>query len=136
MAVRLPLLLTGNPRSSTGGEVRRAEREQLLVGVDAIAVAGGEGAGGEHVVGVADDRDADRRQQQRGKVSGRHDRKARCRQPGRDLSDDPDALVLQREHGHGGGGEKHPDQRHRCLRGQPRTQQQKGQHRRGQGQRR
>ena len=47
-------LRAGRPR------VGRAEGEELLVAVDGLAVAGGEGAGGQHVVGVGRRRDAER----------------------------------------------------------------------------
>ncbi len=56
MAVRLPLLLTGKPCSSPAASVARAESEQLLLRVDALPMPGGEGAPGQHVVCVADDR--------------------------------------------------------------------------------
>jgi hypothetical protein len=46
------------------------KREQLLVGVDAVAVADGEGPRGQDVVGVRDDRDAHGRKKQRGEISG------------------------------------------------------------------
>ena len=48
------------PMQCSGGQVRCPEGKQLLVGVDAIAVPGGERAGREDIVGVRDDRDSDR----------------------------------------------------------------------------
>jgi len=47
-----------------GADVRRAEGEELLVGVGAVAAADRERAAGQHVVGVPDQQHTSRRQQQ------------------------------------------------------------------------
>ena len=67
MTVRLPLLLTGKPCSSPAATLAAPRAEHLLVGVERVRVTGGEGAAGEHVVGVRHDRDADGGQQQVGR---------------------------------------------------------------------
>ena len=95
-AVRLPLLLTGKPCSSARRDVGRAEREQLLVRRrPLVAVPGGERAAGEHVVGVADDGDA----QRRAAAAPRGRRRRRTGRPGPaapdgTVADDRDAVVL------------------------------------------
>ena len=113
MAVRLPLLLTGMPADESGAEVGAAEREQLALRVDRLALAGGERPAGEDVVGVGDEGDADRRADQRGEVVGRDVGKAGDGQAGRDVADDGDAAVLQVEEEDDRRRAEHADQRHR-----------------------
>jgi hypothetical protein len=79
-----------------GPYVRRAEGEELLVRVGAVAAADCERATGQHVVGIPDEQHTSRRQQQGGVITQR--RQAGHRQAGRELPDDGDALVLQVEH--------------------------------------
>jgi hypothetical protein len=53
-AVRLPLLLTGKPWN-TGSDIRAAQREELLVRINAVLATGRESPGSQDVVGVADE---------------------------------------------------------------------------------
>ena len=80
-----------------GAEVGAAEGEQLALRVDGLAVARGERAAGEDVVGVGDEGDADRRADQRDEVVGRDVGKPGYGQPGRDVADDGDPAVLEVE---------------------------------------
>ena len=61
-AVRDPLVPTGMPWRDARGDLGDAEREQLLVGVDDLVVAGGEGARGEDGVGERDEEDGQGRE--------------------------------------------------------------------------
>lgn len=56
-AVRDPLVPTWMPFGDARGDLGDTEREQLLVGVDDLVVAGGEGAGREDGVGERHDED-------------------------------------------------------------------------------
>ena len=56
MTVRLPLLLTGNPWISPVDRLDAPRASSSWLASMRVVVAVGEGAGGEHVVGVADDR--------------------------------------------------------------------------------
>ena len=87
MAVRLPLLLTGKPVHQTRGEVRRSERQQLPLGVDALVASVREGAPGQDVVGVADEGHAQRRRDQRQHAVEGHVRQRRDRQTVGDRAD-------------------------------------------------
>ncbi len=64
-AVRDPLVPTGMPWVTPDGDLGDPEREQLLVGVDDLVVAGGEGAGGEDRVGEANEEDGQRSRDER-----------------------------------------------------------------------
>jgi hypothetical protein len=112
-----------------GRHVRRAEREQFLVGVDAVAVADGEGPCGQDVVGVRDDRDAHGGQQQCGEIGRGHVGNARSRQPRRHVAYYPDAVCLQVEDGGDKRGEHHDDERHRRAREAVRSGEQQHEHR-------
>ncbi len=134
MAVRLPLLLTGNPCSRPGAEVGGAEREQLPLRVDRLAVPRGEGAAGEDVVGVADEGDAERRGQHGGQVRSADVGRRRHRHAAGDLADEAHPVVGQVEHRGGRGRAEHAEERHRRARGHGGDDQHRGQ--RGQAERR
>ena len=82
----------------TGSDVADAQRPQLRVCVHSLAMAGRERAGGQHVVGERDDRDACGRDQQRRKIRKRDTGQPGCRQPARDLPDHPNPVAVQREY--------------------------------------
>ncbi|MCU1662857.1 MAG: hypothetical protein JWR58_2922, partial [Pseudonocardia sp.] len=109
--VRLPLLLTGNPCRNPRGEVRRAAREHLLVGVEGLAVPHRERTPGEHIVGVGHDRHADGGEQKVHQVGDCDRWQLRRGQPAGYRSDHPDADPVQREHGGGACGQQHREQR-------------------------
>ena len=94
-----------------GAEVGRAQREELLVGVEpgTLVVAPGEGSGGEDEVGVADQQDAHGGQYQvwqLGQVRHGHDGKAQG-----DVTDHGDAVsAVEVEDRHGRGAERHDEQ--------------------------
>ena len=88
-----------------------AEGEQLALGVDLLALMAGEGAAGEDVVGVADERDADGRADQCSQVLGGDVGQAGHPQAGRDVTDDCDAVVAEVEDRDDRGGTEHADQR-------------------------
>ena len=134
--------VTGNPPEMAAPMFDGAERDQLLVGVDALAALGGERQGDRDRLHVADDRD-----QQRGDEDLRPERRIERRQgdPGqalRDLADDADAARGEpeapdrqgrRDDGHGGAdlredvrgrARRAPRRRRRGLR-PPRTQKRK-----------
>ena len=83
-----------------GRQVDRAESEELLVGVDPVAVAAGERPRGQDVVDVADDHDAQRGPEQvaRGRLRP-HVRGADGGQPSGDRADEVQTLLAEGEHG-------------------------------------
>ena len=91
MTVRLPLELIGKPWKQAGRDVGAAEREELLVAVDGLAVPGAEGTARQDVVGVADDGDAERRRQQGPQVHVADVGQRQGRQTLRHRTDDVDA---------------------------------------------
>ena len=119
------------PLHHAGRHVRGTEGEQLLVGVDGVAVAGCEGAPGQHVVGVRHDRHPDSRQQQRPHVAGGDRRQGGSRQSRGDLPHDGDATSLEVEDRDRGGGQEHPHQGHRRTWPQVAPDEEQGQHRGG-----
>ena len=121
IAVRLPLLLTGNPRSTPAARLAAPRASSSVVPSMFSPRRVREGAGGEHVVGVADDRDADGREQQRDEVVDGQGRQPRHGQPAHGGADQPDPAVVEGEQGDDGGGGQHPDHRHRPGRPQPRA---------------
>ena len=96
ITVRLPLLLTGKPWVQPTARLVTPERQQLLVRIDPVAVADGEGAGGQHVVHVG------RRSSRRAPGPSRSDRSAiptagtvDVGQAARDVADEPHPAVLE-----------------------------------------
>ena len=70
-----------------GGQVARTQGEQFRVGVDPVAVPGGERTGGQDVVGVADEHRPDRRQERGGQVGEPRRRAGPPTAAARDLAD-------------------------------------------------
>ena len=104
------------PADERGADVRGPHGQELLVVVHPGATAGGEGACGEDVVGVPDDEDAERRQQQDAQV-GRVERgQADVHAVEGHVADRRDALRRQVEHRDDGRRQQHDDERHRDLR--------------------
>src|SRR5262249_33215637 len=90
--------------------VRHTEREELLVVVDVALPARLEGARSQHVVGVADDRDAGGREQQAHDVRPGHVREGEARKVGRNAADDGDAVAVEIEDGDDSGTAEDRDQ--------------------------
>ena len=80
-----------------GGQVREAQSQQLLVGIDAVAVAGGDRASGEDVVGVADERDADGDGKELPEVASGHVGQLELGEPAGDVADQRDATRVESE---------------------------------------
>lgn len=79
----------------SGADICRAEGRQLAVGVQGVwVVVPGERACGQDDVGVADQQNAESRQDQVGEVS--QPGQGETRQAGRDRADDVDSLLLVR----------------------------------------
>jgi hypothetical protein len=93
-----------------GRQVRRTEGQELLIAVDGVSVLGGEGARGHHVVGVADEGDADGRGDQAQGVDPREVRDRRRGQPRGHRPDHLDPEPLQAEDRDSPRREHHGDQ--------------------------
>ena len=110
MAVLLPLLLIGKPRSRPGSGVRHAEGQQLLVGVDALAAAL-ERAPSQHVVAEGNQEHAQGGQYQLPYVSQVHLGQSRCWQACGDMPHQRYAVLPQAEDRADGGAQQHGGQR-------------------------
>ena len=109
MAVLLPLLLIGKPRSRPAG-VRHAEGQQLLVGVDALAAAL-ERPSGQHIVAEGNQEHAQRGQHQLPHITQVHLGQSRCRQARGDMPYQRHAVLPQAEDRADGGAQQHGGQR-------------------------
>ena len=115
-----------HPGEEGGAEVGAAEGDQLPRRVDPVALAGGEGARGQDVVGEPHERHRQRSGDQ-GDDSGETEvGPSRLGQPRRDVPDHGDPVVLQAECGDGHAGPDHAEQRDRCPRPAPRREQHRG----------
>ena len=134
IAVRLPELFTGKPCTRPAATLA-APRARSSSRVDAVTVPGGERAGGEHVVGEADDGDRERRGQecpgpQRGsrrRPQRGHVGQAERRQRERQRAHDGHAVVGQPGRPDGQGRSEHADERDRTCGPQPGADQQEHQ---------
>ena len=127
MAVRLPLLLTGNPCSRPAPRLAAPRARSSRWGVDGLVVPAGERAAGEDVVGVADEGDPERRGQHGGQLGRADVGYAGHRDAAGDLADEPHSAVGQVEQRGGRGGAEHPEQRHRRAGGEGSAHQHRGQ---------
>ena len=100
------------------GRAGDAHRQQLLIDADVLAVTSGERASGQHLVGERHQEQPGRGRRERDDVLPRRARDPEVGQPGRDVPDDRDAVLVEAERlgGHDCG--DHDDQRG----GQPRRQ--------------
>ena len=81
----------------SGGDVDRAERGELLVGIDAVVQPAGDRPTGQDVVGVADQGDAEGDGQQLAEVAAGDVGPCQAWQAGRDVPDDGDAVLVEVE---------------------------------------
>lgn len=107
-----------------GADVGQTEGDQLLVGVDLIAVADGEGPGAAQGLGVDHHGDAGGARQQAKYVGGADVGQPRRRQAARDGADHGDPMSAQVEGGGGGDAEHEDRQRPRDSRPAPHAEQQ------------
>jgi hypothetical protein len=108
-------------------EVRRAECEQLPLGVDLLAVPGGERAAREDVVGVPHERHAQGRAEQGHHVLQAYVGQAGRGQSRRDGADEPHPVVLEVEQPRGRGRPEHAEERDRRAGEGPCAEQHRGQ---------
>ena len=103
----------GEAAEQAGAGVGGAERDELLVRVDVVAVADRERARRPDQFGEGQEDDPERSREQEDDVAERDPREARDRDPGRHVTDDGDAqggkVEQRREH-------DPDDQRHECAR--------------------
>jgi hypothetical protein len=121
------------PLGEAGREVGEAERQQLLVGVDAIALARRDRPRGEHVVAVADERDAGRHREQARQVAEGDVGQSGHREPGGDRPDHEDPVFVEREDGHDHRRADHAEQHGRQRRRDALEEEHEHQRRSGQG---
>jgi hypothetical protein len=100
-----------HPAGQPGGHVGRPEADELAVGVDLVVLARGVGLGGAEALGAADEHHGDAARGERAEVVQRHVWEADRRQPGVDVADDGDAVVVEVEELHGRDAERDGDQR-------------------------
>ena len=118
------------------GDVRGAEGEELLVGVDPLADALGERAGGEHVVGVGHHGDAEGGPDHRGDGGERQVGQARARDRVGHRSHRLDPERLEAEDGDGGRAEEHREERVRQAREEVGPEEEQDEQHRGEHERR
>ena len=110
MAVLLPLLLIGKPRSRPAPAFDTPRASSSCVGVDALAAAL-ERPPGQHVVAEGNQEHAQRGQYQLPYVSQVHLGQSRCRQACGDMPHQRHAVLPQAEDRADGGAQQHGDQR-------------------------
>ena len=92
------------------GDIGRTQGQELLSAVDHLVPFGRERSRREHIVGVADDGDAESGGHECGQLDPAEARQCRGRQPARDLADHGDAGPVKAEQDHDPGGQQHRDQ--------------------------
>ena len=115
-AVRESAPLTAKPRLRAEAEIGRAQGDEVPVGVDRVAVLGGEGSGRRHHAAEAHQCDAEGARHQRPQVVQDDGREAGGREPRRDRPHHRHPLLLEPEQVDRADAEHHCHQRGRHLR--------------------
>ena len=115
MAVRESAPLMANPFSSARADVRHAERDEFLIGIEIVAVLHGEAPRGHHRAVETDEGEAGGSEEQLTEIRRANRREHQRRKPGGNRADQRDAAAAQIEYPCGKDADNDADERRRDL---------------------
>ena len=113
--VREPLVAAGKPCQQTRANIRHADGDKFLIGIDLLSMFGRKDACGEHLVGVNQNRQGQGGGQQRKNILKLDVGERQVWQSGRHRADDCHTLCLQVKEGRGNNGDGDEDERRRAV---------------------